>query len=243
MAEAPLNCTDVAPVNAEPVIVTAVPTDPLVGENELMLGGVGFVVVTVKVVELVAVPPGVVTLTGPDVAPPGTEVLIWLSEVTVKVADAPLNVKSVAPVNPEPEMITLVPTDPLDGLKELMAGAKVTVKFAELVAFPPGVVTLIAPVVAPLGTDVEICASEVIVKVAAVPLKVTAVAPVKPDPEIVTDVPTGPLGGLKELMTGGTSTVKLVVLLAVPFGVVTLIGPDDALAGTLALISLSDTTE
>jgi hypothetical protein len=38
-AESPLNFTLDAPVKLAPVMVTAVPTAPLVGENELMLGG------------------------------------------------------------------------------------------------------------------------------------------------------------------------------------------------------------
>ena len=59
-------------MNPAPLIVTLLPSNPLVGENELMLGGT----ITVKLVELVAVPPGVVTLIGPVVAPLGTEVLI-----------------------------------------------------------------------------------------------------------------------------------------------------------------------
>jgi len=46
------------------------------------------------------------------------------------------------------------------------------------------------PVVAPAGTVVLILVFEFTVKVAAVPLKVTAVAPVKLLPVIVTMVPT-----------------------------------------------------
>lgn len=45
---------------------------------------------------------------------------------------------------------------------------------------PAGVVTTTCPLVAVPGTDVVICESETSVKVADVPLKVTAVAPVKP---------------------------------------------------------------
>ena len=43
---------------------------------------------------------------------------------------------------------------------------------------------------------------ETTVKAAAVPLKVTLLAPVKLFPPIVTVVPTGPLAGLKELIVG-----------------------------------------
>ena len=70
----PLNFTAVAPLNLEPLIKTVTPTDPLVGEKEVMAGGIG--AVTVKVPVLVAVPTGVVTLILPVVAPCGTMVVI-----------------------------------------------------------------------------------------------------------------------------------------------------------------------
>jgi hypothetical protein len=191
---------------------------------------------TVKPVELVPVPLGVVTLIGPVVAPLGTEVEIWVSELTVKVDEVPLKVTDVAPVNPDPEMVTAVPAGPLVGEKDEMLGgvAVVTVKLAELVPVPLGVVTLIGPVVAPAGTEVLIWVSEFTVKVAAVPLKFTEVAPVNPEPETVTVVPVGPLVGENELIVGaeGVLTVKLVELVPVPFGAVTLIGPVVALLGT-----------
>ena len=59
-------------------------------------------------------------------------------------------------------------------------------------------------------------------------------APVKFVPLIVTLVPAGPLLGAKLVIVGGLSTVKLLALLAVPPGVVTLIGPLEAPAGTVA---------
>ena len=65
VAFTPLNATAVAPVKFVPVIVTLVPTGPLVGAK-LVIVGAG---TTVKLLALVAVPPGVVTLTGPVVAP------------------------------------------------------------------------------------------------------------------------------------------------------------------------------
>ena len=60
---------------------------------------------------------------------------------------------------------------------------------------------------------------------ALVPLNFTAVAPVKFVPVIVTLAPAGPLAGVKLVIVGGTGTVKLLALVAVPPGVVTLIGP------------------
>ena len=64
----PLNRTAVAPLKFVPLIVTLVPTGPLVGVT-LVIVGAGM---TVKLLALVAVPPGVVTLTGPVVAVVGT---------------------------------------------------------------------------------------------------------------------------------------------------------------------------
>ena len=64
----PLNRTAVAPVKSVPLIVTLVPTGPLVGVKLVIVGAA----MTVKLAALVAVPPGVVTLSGPVVAPAGT---------------------------------------------------------------------------------------------------------------------------------------------------------------------------
>ena len=69
LALVPLNVTAVAPVKAVPVIVTLLPTGPLVGVKLVIVGALA---VTVKLLLLVAVPPGVVTLSGPLVAPLGT---------------------------------------------------------------------------------------------------------------------------------------------------------------------------
>ena len=63
-----LNLTAVAPVKFVPLIVTLVPTGPPVGVKLVIVGGL----TTVKLLALVAVPPGVVTLSGPVVAPAGT---------------------------------------------------------------------------------------------------------------------------------------------------------------------------
>ena len=68
LALTPLNVTDVAPVKFVPLIVTLVPTGPLAGAKLVIVGGLS----TVKLPVLFAVPPGVVTLSGPVVAPAGT---------------------------------------------------------------------------------------------------------------------------------------------------------------------------
>src|SRR3974377_1509968 len=87
-----------------------------------------------------------------------------------------------------------------------------TVKLLALVAVPPGGVTLIVPLVAPVGTVAVIWVAEFTAKeLALVPLNFTAVAPVKLAPVITTLVPTGPLVGEKLVIEGaGTVTVKLV---------------------------------
>ena len=71
-------------------------------------------------------------------------------------------------------------------------------------------------------------------KLALTPLKATAVVPVKLVPLMVTLVPTGPLAGMKLVIVGGLITVKLLALVALPAGVVTLIVPVVAHVGTAA---------
>ena len=103
---------------------------------------------------LVAVPPGVVTLSSPLVAPVGTVAAMAVAEVTEKVALTPLKVTAVASVKFVPLIVTMVMTGgPLVGRKlVIVGGLAVTVKLVLLVAVPAGVVTLMGPVVAPLGT-------------------------------------------------------------------------------------------
>jgi hypothetical protein len=100
---------------------------------------------------------------------------------------------------------------------------------------PSSVVTLMGPVLAPAGTVVVIVPGLLTVNVAGVPLNETAVAPVKFVPVIVTPVPPTPLGGAKEAIAG--VTVKRVVIVKGPLpGVVTLMGPVLAPAGTVVVI-------
>src|SRR5207253_401693 len=151
LALTPLNVIAVAPPTPMPLRDTLLPTAPLVG---VKLVSVGALAVTVNALALVAVPPGVVTLSGPVVAPLGTVAAIVVAELTVKLtALVPLNVTAVAPVKLVPLIVTLLPTGPLVGVKLVIVGAgTVTVNELLLVAVPPGVVTLMGPLVAPLGT-------------------------------------------------------------------------------------------
>jgi hypothetical protein len=196
----PLKRTTLAPVKPAPVMLTAVPTGPLVGAKEARVGAA----ITVKLVPLVAVPPGVTTSIGPLAAPAGTVVVIVVSFTTVNAGcGVPLKRTALAPVKPLPVSVTAVPTGPLAGLNVVRVGAAITVKLAPLVAVPPAVTTSIGPVVAPLGTVVVIVVSFTTVNAGwLVPLKRTALAPVKPLPVSVTAVPTGPLVGAKALNVG-----------------------------------------
>src|SRR5260370_5519939 len=75
-----------------------------------------------------------------------------------------------------------------------MLGPAVTVNCTPLLATPPTVTTTF-PVVAPVGTFTAMLVEVQVETAAAVPLKVTALAPwlaPKFAPEIVTDVPAGP---------------------------------------------------
>src|ERR1035437_2013576 len=62
----------------------------------------------------------------------------------------------------------------------------------------------------------------------------------KPEPVIVTFVPTGPLGGVKLVMPG--INLNCLLLVSVPDGVVTVTKPVVPLAGTTAVRYVSETT-
>ena len=74
----------------------------------------------------------------------------------------------------------------------------------ELVAVPPGPITLIEPLVVPTATTAVMVVPETMVELCAFnPWNLTAVAPLNPVPVIVTVDPIGPLLGLKLEMRGG----------------------------------------
>jgi hypothetical protein len=87
-------------------------------------------------------------------------------------------------------IVTIVSMGPLGGVKLVSCG--VTRKFTLLESGPEGVTTTTGPVVAPAGMVVAISELETTVKVAAVPLNVTLVAPVRSVPRILTAAPTFP---------------------------------------------------
>jgi hypothetical protein len=96
---------------------------------------------------------------------------------------------------------------PLVGEKGEIAGAGMTVKLLALVAVPSGLMTEIGPVVAPAGTVAAIRVADLPLNVALMPLKLTAVVPVKRVPVIVTEVPTPALVGEKLVTVGAVAGV------------------------------------
>src|ERR1700694_1561236 len=126
--------TALVPVTVVPVIVTVLPTGPLLGLKPLIVGGM----VTVKLLLLVAWPLGVARLSGPLLAPLGTVALIWVCEVTVLVALAALRLTARVLGRLVPVLVSVPATGPLVGLTPLIVGGTVTVKLLLLVAWPLG---------------------------------------------------------------------------------------------------------
>ena len=71
---AAVNMTDVASMKPVPLIVTSEPTGPYIGAIDVIVGGIPDV--TVKLMELETVSPGLVTEIVPDIAPAGTVAVI-----------------------------------------------------------------------------------------------------------------------------------------------------------------------
>jgi hypothetical protein len=113
--------------DAEPITVHGPPTsaDPQPAETvRLKLSeAITVLVLTVKLLVLVAVPLGVVTEIGPLLAPAGTVAVICEFELTVNVVAVPPNETAVVPVRLLPLIVTLVPVGPLVGVKPLIEGA------------------------------------------------------------------------------------------------------------------------
>jgi hypothetical protein len=162
---------------------------------------------TVKLIPLLARPPTVTTML-PVVAPVGTGTTILVADQLVGVAAAPLNVTVLAPcVAPKfvPVSVTDVPTGPLVGALLVKAGGTTTVNERPLLT-PPSTVTTTLPEVDPVGTGTTMLVADQLVGVAAVPLKVTVLAPFvapNPLPAIVTGVPTAPAAGVRLVRVGG----------------------------------------
>ena len=236
-----LKATLVVPEKLLPKMVTMVPSGPVVGEKEVMMGGA--VMVTSKSVSLSSKPSALVTLIGPEEAPEGTEAVSSEDEMMAKeAAGVLLKATLVVPEKLLPKMVTMVPSGPVVGEKEVMMGGAVMVtsKSVSLSSKPSALVTLIGPEEAPEGTEAVSSEDEMMAKEAAgVLLKATLVVPEKLLPKMVTMVPSGPVVGEKEVMMGGAVMVtsKSVSLSSKPSALVTLIGPEEAPEGTEAVSS------
>ena len=115
LAAVPPKLTVLALVKPVPVRVTTWPGSSVAGLTLVSVDAGG--AVTVKATPLL-VPPGVLIVTLPVVAPMGTVVVAVVEFVTLKVpAVVPLKLTPVAPVKPVPVSVTLVPTGPLVGLR------------------------------------------------------------------------------------------------------------------------------
>jgi hypothetical protein len=244
VAAVPLNVTVLPPCvdpKFVPVIVTGVPTGPLL-TLKLEIAGDGLTPFTVKLRPLEAMP-ATVTTTFPVVAPAGTDILMVVSLQAVATAGVPLNATVLPPCvapNLNPVIITGVPTTPKVGLILPMTGL-VTVKLTPLDC-TPCTVTLTFPVTAPIGTETLMLVLLQLVTLALISrppealVKFTELPPCadpKFVPVIVTGVPDGPLATLRLEMAGGT--VKATLLEGTP-ETVTTIFPVVAPIGTEVLM-------
>ena len=160
-----------------PVIVTGVPTDPLLGARLVALD----VDITVNATPVLATPPTVMT-TFPVVAPAGTGTTMLVADHVIGVPVVPLNVSTLVPcVAPKlvPAIVTILRTRALVGARLVTVGgggAAVTVNATPMLATPPTLTTTL-PVVAPAGTRVLMLVADHVVGAAVMPLKVTVLAP------------------------------------------------------------------
>jgi hypothetical protein len=138
-AAVPLKATAVAPVKFAPLMTTLAPTAPLAGVKPVIRG------VTMKLVVLVAVPAGVVTLIAPLVAFAGTVKVICVPLLTVNAAEVPLSLTAVAPRRLPPWMTTLIPGAPPAGLKLVIDGPVATPTPVTVLDAPPPPVKLTVP--------------------------------------------------------------------------------------------------
>jgi hypothetical protein len=117
VADTPLKVSMIAPVKPCPMMVTTVPTAPLIGVKLVMFGR------TVNVAELAALPPAVVIAIFPLLAPAGEVTVTDVSEFTLMLFDAtPPKVTFVVCVKLTPVIVTEVPSIPLGGIKVVICG-------------------------------------------------------------------------------------------------------------------------
>jgi hypothetical protein len=135
----PASCTTELLLKLVPVTVrvkAGLPATTALGDKVASVGS-GLGSSTVKGVVLVAVPPGVVTLSRPDVTLGGTTNVSVVAFTTVKLTGSPLRVTAVVFVRSVPITVTVVPTSPLAGLKLIRIGAGVVIVNGTGAEVPP----------------------------------------------------------------------------------------------------------
>lgn len=170
-----LNRTATTSTKFVPWISTEVPATPFVGEKLVTIGRAGgSALVTVKNVVLAFVLVVEKTVIGPVVALVGTIAEIKSEKAFVKTASAPLNLTLITAVRFVPWIKTVAPAAPLVGEKSVMLGGSKTVNEVVLVAWPLGVVTVIGPLTALVGTVAKTDAASTL-NAASTPLNFTEV--------------------------------------------------------------------
>src|SRR5665647_708258 len=125
---------------------------------------------------------------------------VWPAMSAMRYTSSRSDACETLPVNGDDGMAT-------PGISSSAPGLDMTLKLAALVPTPRGVVTAIVPLVAPEGTVTVIRVALGTLKlVAGVPWKATLLAPLKPLPVKVTEVPTGPEVGVKPVTVGAGTT-------------------------------------
>jgi len=198
-AATPPKLIEVAPVKFVPVIVIDALAAPLVGVNDVIVGGrIGRINVNPA---KIAVPPGFVTLTFPDAPVPTTAVIVVVSTTIKEDAAVPPKLTAVMFVKFVPLMVTAAPVPALVGLKEIITGGRIKINPA-LFAVPPGVVTLTEPEEPDPTTAVIVVAFTTVNDAAGAPPKLITVAPAKFVPVIVIVAPAAPDVGVNEEIVG-----------------------------------------
>ena len=218
-----------------PTIVTVVPGPPVRGEMLVITGAR----VTLNASALLPSPFDVTT-TLPLVAPAGTtaDIAELVTFETEPATPLKVTVESAPKLLPK---ITIVPPAGAEvGCSLDKLGGKITVKLAELLSTPLAC-TVTPPVVAPVGTVVEMLVGLQAAILADTPLNCT-VPWLEPKllPEMVIGVPTCPDDGLTEATLGAGNTVNVTPLLVLPAPDVTTTGPVAAPDGTAHTMVVAD---
>ena len=168
--------TPTVPPRFVPVMVTLMPTDTIPGLMLVIVGGGS----TLKLPELVKLPPGVVTWIVPLVAPAGTVKVSFVADAA-KGQLVPLSCTWVVSARFVPVSVTVAWVPPVSGVNVVMVGGATNVNVPLLVPVPIGVVTATVPVEPDPTTAVTWLSESTVKLAAAVPPNVTAVAPVRFD--------------------------------------------------------------